>query len=445
MALGGGTWLTQNKILPGSYINFSSVAKASATLSDRGYIACPLFLHWGPEGEVFTVTNGEFQKNSLKIFGYSFDAPEMLPLREIFTHATTLFAYRLGSGAAKAQNTFCTAKYPGTRGNALKTVIASNVDDTEKWDVSTYLDNTTLIDTQTVATAADLVSNDFVDFKASATLAATAGTALTGGTDITTLTGTHFQNALDAFEAYAFNVLCCPASDTTTVALFAAYTKRMRDEVGAKFQLVAWQSNADYEGVIGVHNTVAEATTVDMPDTLKAPLIAYWVAGAQAGCAINKSLTNFKYDGELTINVDYTQAQLEAAIKAGKFFFHNVNGEARVLEDINTLLTVSDTKGDIFKANQTMRVCDQIANDTAVVFNTRYLGTVANDASGREALWNDVVKLIRDLETIRAVEGFDEEIVSCEKGETAGAVLLTVDGLTIVNAMAQLYMSVIIQ
>ena len=30
MALGGGTWLVQNKVLPGSYINFSSIAKASA-------------------------------------------------------------------------------------------------------------------------------------------------------------------------------------------------------------------------------------------------------------------------------------------------------------------------------------------------------------------------------------------------------------------------------
>lgn len=27
MALGGGNWLTQNKVLPGSYINFSSSGK----------------------------------------------------------------------------------------------------------------------------------------------------------------------------------------------------------------------------------------------------------------------------------------------------------------------------------------------------------------------------------------------------------------------------------
>lgn len=67
MALGGGIWAVQNKVLPGTYINFSSVAKASATLSDRGYAAMPLMLDWGPDSTVFTVTSGDFQKNSLKI------------------------------------------------------------------------------------------------------------------------------------------------------------------------------------------------------------------------------------------------------------------------------------------------------------------------------------------------------------------------------------------
>ena len=70
MALGGGTFVTQNKVLPGSYINFISLAKASATLSDRGIAAMPLELDWGVEGAVFEVTKADFQKNSLEIFGY---------------------------------------------------------------------------------------------------------------------------------------------------------------------------------------------------------------------------------------------------------------------------------------------------------------------------------------------------------------------------------------
>ena len=50
-----------------------------------------------------------------------------------------------------------------------------------------------------------------------------------------------------------------------------------------------------------------------------------------------------------------------------------------------------------------------------------------------------------ELEKIRAVENFDPDTVTCEQGDKKKAVLLTVNGLNVINAMAQLYMSVIIQ
>ena len=440
MALGGGTWLVQNKVLPGSYINFSSVAKASATLSDRGYAAAPFVLSWGPENEVFAVTSGEFQKNSKAIFGYSYDHPKMLALREIFLHATTVYCYRLGLGAKKAACALATAKYPGVRGNDLSIVIAVNVDDPDAFDVGTYLDGIQ-VDLQTVTKAKDLTGNDYVDFKKDLTLEATAGAPLTGGEDVANITGDSHQAFLDKIEAYAFNAMCCPAADPIIVKLYAAYCQRVRDEVGAKFQLIAWKpSTVDYEGVIGVWNS-ATHPSMDVEEHA----VVYWATGAHAGVAVNKSLTNAKYDGELTLDTDYKQAELTAALKAGKFMFHNVNGLTRVLEDINTLLTLSDTKGEVFQSNQTMRVCDQIANDVAVLFNERYLGTVPNDASGRSALWGDITHYIKQLEDIRAVENFDPDTVSCEQGDKKKAVLVTVNGLNIINAMAQLYMSVIIQ
>lgn len=57
----------------------------------------------------------------------------------------------------------------------------------------------------------------------------------------------------------------------------------------------------------------------------------------------------------------------------------------------------------------------------------------------------DITKLIQQLDDIRAVENFDPEIVTCERGDSKKAVLCIVNGLNVVNAMAQLYMSVIIQ
>lgn len=111
--------------------------------------------------------------------------------------------------------------------------------------------------------------------------------------------------------------------------------------------------------------------------------------------------------------------------------------------DVIPLGTVLIIDGHEYIAED-IRVCDQIANDTAVLFNTRYLGTVPNDAAGRIALWNDICKLHQDLESIRAIEDFDPDSVTVEQGDTKKAVLCTVKDLNVVNAMAQLYMSVII-
>ena len=52
MSMGGGTFTVQNKILPGSYINFVSTASA-ATLGERGTAALPLLMECWDEGLLF--------------------------------------------------------------------------------------------------------------------------------------------------------------------------------------------------------------------------------------------------------------------------------------------------------------------------------------------------------------------------------------------------------
>ena len=94
MALGGGTFLVQNKILPGTYINFISAANASAALSDRGIATIPLPMDWGAEGRIFTVELAEFLKDSQKIFGYAYTADALKPMREIFKAAKTVHFFR---------------------------------------------------------------------------------------------------------------------------------------------------------------------------------------------------------------------------------------------------------------------------------------------------------------------------------------------------------------
>lgn len=438
MALGGGTFLTQNKILPGAYINFISVASASATLSGRGIATIPLDMNWGPEGEVITVELGDFQKNSQKIFGYAYTADELKPMREIFLHAKKVHFFRLNTSGVKATCTYATAKYPGTRGNDLRIVIEANEnsqEDAALYDVSTFLGTLQVDQQKAISKMSDLKNNDYVDFNTGASLDLTASTPLTSGTNGTVEDAT-FQTYLDKMEAYTFNAMGCLSTDPTITALFASFCKRMRDDVGKKFQVVCFRNLADYEGVVSVKNGLVGDT--------ENPALIPWATGVVAGTAVNKSATNMDYDGEYAVDTDYTQSELEAGIMEGSFMFHLVDDNVVVLEDINTFTSITDEKSSDFSSNQTIRVLDQIANDIAVLFGTKYIGKVPNDASGRISLWNDIVKHHQELQNIRAIENFSPDNVTVAQGDTKKAVVVA-DYVTPVNAMAQLYMTVYVQ
>lgn len=434
MANGGGIFLSYNKVIPGAYINFVSAAKATVNVSDRGFAAIAMELDWGVEGDIFKVENGDFQTDTLKLFGYDYTHEKMKPLRDLFMKAQTVYMYRLNGGGTKAANTYATAKYSGTRGNDITIIVKANVDEEDKKDVTTMIGDIK-VDVQTVTNSSELISNDYVDFKTSE-LTETAGEKLTGGTNLVSVTGTQHQEFLDLLESYSFNVVGCTAKDSIIQKLYINWTKRMRDEVGVKFQCVVYREAADYEGVINLQNKVSD-------DGAPENVLVYWLTGAEASCAVNATLTNTKYDGEYTIDTKYTQSQLEAGIKAGQLLFHNNAGEPYVLTDINSLTTITVEKNDDFTSNQVIRVLDQIGNDIAMLFNTKHLGHTRNIESGREALWKDIVAHHQELERIQALENFDPKAVTVEKGPTKKSVIVN-DPVTPVACMEILYMTVVV-
>lgn len=438
--LGGGNFTSQNKILPGSYINFISSSNASVTLSERGIVAMPLNLNWGADDEVMKIDVEDFKSNSMKLFGYSYDAEELKGIRDIFKNAKILYIYRLNSGN-KASNAFATAKYSGIRGNDIKIVIENSTQTDGNFVVSTYIAKTaggttyTQVDKQDIKKATELEDNDYVVFKKDATLELMAGTTLTGGTNTDEVTGKEYQTALDKFEAYTFNVLGCLSTSETIKALFAEYTRRMRDEIGSKFQCVLHQYDADYEGVVNVINAVTDSEN-------EADLI-YWVSGAIAGCEVNKSCTNKSYDGEFKVDVNFTQTELENAIKKGCFVLHQVNSSVNVLKDINSFVSISSEKNESFSLNQVMRVLDQVANDVAIIFSNKYLGKIQNDNSGRTSFWNDVVTYCRELEKLEAIENFKADDVIVDVGENKTSIVVS-NVITPICAMEQIYMTVVV-
>lgn len=453
MALGGGTWLTQNKKLPGTYINFTSKVRASVNLADRGYAAMPLELDWGPEGEVFTVENEDFQKNSMKYFGYDYSHDKIKGLRDLFKNLKTGYFYRINNGAAKASCTLATAKYSGTRGNDLVIALQANIDNDDQYDITTYLKDPdtgtmTVLDKQTISSWDDVQDNDYVVFTREGDLstATTAGTPLTEGSNGEDVTGLQYQEFLEKIEPYYFNILGCVSTEEEIQDLMVQFTKRLRDEVGAKFQCVLYgYGNADYEGVISIQNAVTDSG--ENPASL-----VYWVTGAEASCAVNASCTNKTYDGDFTVNTNYKQTELENAITNGMLIFHRVAdsvdgdivGNINILRDINTFTSFTKEKNEDFSSNQVIRVLDQHAIDIARLFNRTYLGKEPNDEEGRTALWGDIVAYEQEMQRIRAITNFSSDDVPIPTMGQSKETVLSEYAIQPVMCMEKLYMNIII-
>lgn len=427
MALGGGTFLVQNKILPGAYINFVSRPRAMGTLGERGIVCMGMSLEWGEEGMICADAE-EFQMNCRDIFGYEYSHEKMKNLRELFLGAETALIYRL-NGGQKAVLTrgglTATAKYSGARGNDIRITVAENVDQEGMYDVMTYLD-LELADSQTVASIEELEDNKFVVFSGTGQLEVTVGEPLQGGITGET-TGRDYENMLKAAEKEAFTVLAYEGEDEITKKLFVNFTKRLRDEEGVKFVTVLYDyCEADYEGIISVGT---------------APELVYWTAGMEAGAQVNESLTNRKYDGEYEIDAKDSKRNFEEGIQDGKFLFYDDGGDIRVLRDINTFTSFESNKNSDFSSNRVVRVLDSIANDVARIFSDYYLGKRSNNANGRNLLKAEILAYHEQLQQIEAIENFTAEDVTVTQG-TEKQDVVVYENVQPTDAMEKLYMRV---
>jgi len=427
MALGGGTFLVQNKVLPGAYINFVSRPRAMGSLGERGVVCVGMEMDWGPAG-MRTVEAADFRTDSKMLFGYDYLSDEMKDMRELFMHAQKVKIYRLNGGekaAATVGDLTVTAKHTGARGNDICVAIAPCVDAEGHFDVETYLD-AELADTQTVEKIEDLEDNDYVTFSGTGALSETAGTYLTGGTT-GAVTGSGYTDFLAAAEAEDFNVLVYNGSDETTKKLFVNFTKRMREEEGVKFVTVLHDyGEADHEGIISVS---------------AAKELVYWVAGATAGAEVNESLTNTVYDGEYDVDVKLKKSEYIKGIQAGQFLFYEEGGQVRVLRDINSFTSFETAKNSDFSSNRVVRVLDSIANDVANIFSKYYLGKQTNNANGRNLLKAEILAYHEQLMKIEAIETITADDITVEKG-TEKQDVVVYESVQPVDAMEKLYMKV---
>lgn len=451
MALGGGRFTVQNKILPGTYINYTSSVIASTMLSERGVASFCMYLDWGVEGEIKKVTKEEFKKNSVSLFGYEYEAEQLAPLRSYFELSKTALIYRFrGNEKEKdsknkfAKNTYATAIYPGKCGNNIAIEIIKEDTKSPQYVVNTYYQDKK-IDSQTVSKSTELKPNKFVTFQSSATLSDSVDkTNLENGATASDSTIEEHREFLKQCESYSFNILGCISNNKDVKSLYVENTKKMRND-GHNFQtVILWDNKSgnnpdefpNQEGVIAAHYKTKDSSKILLP--------LYTVIGDCAGVSLSRNLTNYPYSGSVEVLMDYTQSELEEQIQRGLFGFNKVGDDIHYLKDINSLTDFSGNLKEKFRNNKTVRVVDTVSTYIANLFSTKFIGKIPNTDDNRSILKLFILQYLEELQEEGVLEEITPNSITVKKGEEEDAVEVELQ-IKITGVMEKLYLQIYVE
>lgn len=449
----GGTWIAQNKVRPGAYINFVSVPKAVGTLGERGTVAIGLPMTWGPRGSIIKVTGAELLTGESipKIGCSAVDTEESLIYRVALSGAFTALLYRTDKAGTKATATIqansadvltINAKYDGTSGNKITVVISEDTKQEGNSIVQVLFNNLLKeeFSVGVISALADLESQ-YVDFDVknpSASVPKTAGTPLAGGTNGEN-DASSYPDFWKLLNTENFQCLAMYDKTSSVAPLIKDMVEIWREKRGKKVQAVVYDYNtADYEGIISVHQGFKTKT-----ETVDETMFMLWAASQTAGAEVNESLTAAEVEGAVEIINPIDEDEIADALKAGKFVLsYRQDGAVVVEKDINTLHTFTVDKGYAFSKNRVIRCLDEIANTAMLVFNRNYCGKVSNDTKGRAQYKTELIYQIDTLVGIRAIDNFDgANDITVLPGEDVDSVVVDMT-IQPVDSMEKLYMTV---
>ena len=440
--MAGGTWTSQNKVLPGVYIRFTTGSALGLTVGERGIVTICEPMSWGPVGQVTSVT---LTTDLTPITGYDITAPQNRFLQEMFkgtnrtSAPTTILLYRpSATSSAQAAVTTgeltATAVYPGARGNDITIVITELTEPASTFTVSTVVDGA-IVDQQTAAQISELTANAWVTFSGTGALAATTGAPLVGGAD-GTVESAAYSAYLTAIEPYKFDIMVYDGSDSTVQTALLAFIERVNENNGQYCQLVAsGLTNPDSRYVINVNSPV----TLDDGTQLTAQQVTWWVGGAQAGAMYNQSLTYATYPGAVSTTMN-TNDQFISDIQAGYLDLFAEDGTVKVMQDINSLITYTEDIGQVYSKNRVMRLCNTIANDIFQQFSANFIGVVNNNEAGRARFQAAIVGYLQQIQDNQGIQNFTAEDVEVLAGTAIDAIVVNV-AIQAVDSVEKVYLS----
>ena len=201
---------------------------------------------------------------------------------------------------------------------------------------------------------------------------------------------TDLAEALNYLETVDFNYLVVPAIEEEEKEVVKTFIEKMRNDIKVRVKAVI-DLSADYEGI--VHSSSA-ATMKE--GEINADEFCCVMAGLVAGTPLSQSVT-YSVPKNIIDIPSQTKEQAEARVKAGELVLVKEMGKVRVARGVNSLVTTTTEKGDLFQKIKLVDTMDLIHNDIRKTCVDRYIGKVANNYDNKCVL-------------ITAIKGYLEEL-----------------------------------
>ena len=471
--MAAGSFLFENKLRPGCYIQIKGVPKASANMSERGTVV--ILMNADSGGLLTEISANDILTggSSAKGFPLSMFTDTKNILNYVYPYVNKLIIGRLNYGGSAASaivlgtsespQLTATANYNGTFGNGLSVIIVAEAAGEGKYKGQGFFVRTSLngevVDEQNVKLPNELRDNDYLSFTKADSLVALSAVAavdLAGGTNGTESDG-NLTKILGKLTGMSWNTLGFCGKDENR-SVIDTYIKNIRENKGKYRQGVLFNNgSSDYEGIISPFQAFAvDDDDVDWLDTestdpseeaerlaalrLRQMFAVGFVAAITAGSDVNISNTYAPVPANVieVIPAPDEDEDVEADLRAGLLTFtHNSRNQIVIEKDINTLHTYTQTRTVPFSKNRVIRCLDELSNTKVMVWEEMFIGKIDNNVTGRNLLKSQIMTIIQNLVKVGALNESDTQII-VEQGDDPDKVR-SYETVRPIDAMEQLY------
>ena len=205
--------------------------------------------------------------------------------------------------------------------------------------------------------------------------------------------------ALTYFEGVEFNLMCMPSAETDDVTAIKTFIKKMNDVVKYKCDAILANEKADSEAII---NYTAKNIVVGGESVTTANHTAR-IAGLIEGTPLHQSIT-FATLSDVESIENLTKEQADTRIDAGELILVREMGKVRVARGVNSLTTLTDTKGNAFQKIKLRKTLNLIHNDLRRVIVEKYIGKVPNNYDNKCILITEIKNYLDELATEQLIE-----------------------------------------